>query len=500
MTVEASRRAWRFAGPLVVTLLLLTLLLYQHTVLYLVTLWNQLDVGEYAHGYLVLAISAYLIANNRRALFSLVPNPEYRALSVVVAASLLWLLAALVDVEMIQSLALLLLLLSLVWVVLGNQVIRLMTFPILFIGFAIPVWFPISPVLQNLTADAVFAAIRLLSIPALRQENMIVLPAGTLSVEEACSGLRYLLAALTLGALYAYLYYSSFRSRFVVILISAGAAILANILRVFIVVYLAYATDMQHPLVNDHLSLGWYLFAALLVILLIFDARLHKSRPMTESNANTELNELAPATCTSSPLNYFMLVAATALLVSAAPAAVYLTSHQSSADSSAMLSELPRESAGWLATEPVDNSWMPVYHGAINQMQSYKKNDDVIILYVGYYPVQKQGAELINDRNQISNKEQWRKIYSASHLQTAGSQKVLEQLLDDGTKKQLLIWYWYNVSGTVTTNKYEAKILQILGLLQGKPWGFVTAVAVEKNDDIDINRQVLKDFLLTFKR
>ena len=279
MSTGASRHGWRVAGPAVAALLLLAFGLYHETLLYLVGLWNQLKIGEYAHGYLVLAISAYLILRQRRTLTALTPCPHAWALLAVMAASLLWMLAALVDVQVLQTIGLLLLVLAIVWTVLGNRVTWALLFPILFIGFAIPIWFPLSPLLQDLTADAVFGVIRLLGVPALRQENVIVLPAGSLSIEEACSGLRYLLAALTLGTLYAYLNYKTFRARLVVVLIAAAAAVLANMVRVFIVVYLGYATDMQHPLVHDHLTLGWYLFGGLVVILLFLDARLHAHRP-----------------------------------------------------------------------------------------------------------------------------------------------------------------------------------------------------------------------------
>ena len=258
------RHAWSIAGISIIVLLLLALIFYQQTVLYLISLWNQYETGNYAHGYLVLAISLYLIVRNRGELALLRPCPNYRALPTVLVASLLWLMAVLVDVNMMQAVALLLLLLAIVWVLLGNQVIRKLSFPILFISFAIPIWFPLSPILQNLTADVVFWTIRLMEVPAARQDNMIMLPAGTFSVEEECSGLRYLLAALTLGTLYAYLNYRTLRARVIVVLVSTTAAVLANFMRVFIVVYLGYATDMQHPYVHDHLMLGWYLFGALI--------------------------------------------------------------------------------------------------------------------------------------------------------------------------------------------------------------------------------------------
>ena len=500
MNAEQMKKTWRLAGSSIATLLLLTLVLYQQTVLYLTGLWNQLASGEYAHGYLVLAISVYLIFNHKQKLSAFTPCPEYRALLMVMGASMLWMVATLVDVQMLQPVAFLILVLAIVWSVLGNQVIRLLAFPILFIAFAIPIWFPLSPILQNITADAVFGAIRLLSIPALRQDNMIVLPAGTFSIEEACSGLRYLLAALTLGTLYAYMNYSSLRARLIVVLVAASSAVLANILRVFIVVYLGYTTEMQHPLVGDHIALGWYLFAGLVVILLFFDAHLNKVSLTAKSIASDTPHETASTTCKNTPVYYFIFVMSVSLLVSTAPTVVYQVRHHSLNGSAKAVPELPQDTEGWLRTDMANDGWMPVYHGAINQSRLYKKNNDEVIFYVGYYPAQKQSEELINDLNHISTKDKWRSVYPRPHLQSLDNRQVLEQLLDNGARKQRLVWYWYNVAGTVTTNKYEAKVLQVLGLLTGKSWSFVAAAAIETNDDIDFARQVLKDFILSIEK
>ncbi len=505
MSAKQIKPTWRIAGPSIVMLLALMLIFYQQTVLYLISLWDQIRIGEYAHGYLVLAISVSLVLSNRKTLSALQPCPEYRAAVVVVATSMLWMVSALVNVEALQAVALLLLLLSLVWAVLGNRVTWVLAFPILFIGFAIPVWFPVSPILQNLTADVVFWLVRILGIPALRVQDMIVLPAGTLSIEEACSGLRYLLAALTLGTLYAYMNYSSFRARLTVVLIAAGSAVLANIVRVFIVVYLGYSTEMRSPLVKHHLMLGWYLFGGLVVLLLLLDTYLYRTRSLVEqkkssAQAEPEIIALAvaePAVCKTGLPYYFILIIGLGLVLSIAPIVVYWTSHQSPASSAVPV--LPAGVNGWSKTVAGNNGWMPVYHGAVNQKQAYQKNHRKVVLYVGYYPRQKQGVELINDLNHINNHTVWSVFYPRAHLQSMGNRPVLEQLLKRGVNNQRLVWYWYNVAGYITTNKYEAKMLQVLGLLTGKTWAYVTAVSTPVDGNIDSSRQVLKDFILSIK-
>ena len=313
-----------------------------------------------------------------------------------------------------------LLVLAVVWTVLGNRVARVLLFPILFIGFAIPIWFPLSPLLQDLTADAVFGVVRLLGIPAFREENVIALPAGSLSIEEACSGMRYLLAALTLGTLYAYLSYDTLRARLVVVLIAAAAAVLANMVRVFIVVYLGYATDMQHPLIHDHLawagtcSGGWWSFCCSSTPACSGIARL------LSPVAATQHSDGLSAACEKRPLQYLAVVVAGAALLSAGPAAVYGVHHQSHPENGRIELALPSGAGAWTGPVASDDDWMPEYHGAITRKQAYQKGSERVTLFIGYYPVQKQGEEVINDLNRISNEPRLADLLPEGPLATNG--------------------------------------------------------------------------------
>ena len=494
------RDAWRIAGFSIISLLVLTFVLYQQTVLYLIGIWNQLEIGNYGHGYLVLAISGYLIFDNRRRLLNLTPCPEYRAIVAVVFAAMLWMVAALVDIAVLQTVALLLLVLSIVWVLLGTRVTRLLVFPVLFIGFAIPIWFPLSPILQDLTADAVFWIIRIIEIPALRVDNMIVVPAGKFSIEEACSGLRYFLAALTLGMLYAYLNYVTFRSRLVVVLVSVGAAMLANVLRVFIVVYLGYTTDMQHPFVHDHLALGWYLFGGLIIVLLVIDTWLQRTRQHDANGtlAVAETTALKPGPCNKSKSQFFALILASAVFISVGPGIIFWISTQSRPDSYLVPVRLPLSSGEWSAMDDIEDDWSPQYHGAIDhKVVFHDKNNHEVHLYLGVYATQRQGEELINDLNKISDIKIWHIRYQRAKLYNIDGQQqqVLEQLLEKDDGMQRLVWYWYHVAEQDTVNKYEAKALQVLGLLKGKRQAAVVAVATKLDDDPEHARKILTRFV-----
>jgi exosortase A len=508
MTENNTRSGWPLASALITFLLLLIMILYQQTVIFLAAKWNDLANSEYAHGYLVLAISIYLIVYNRKRLAKLSPCPSYAILPLVFLAVLLWLVAVLVDVQTLETVGLLGVLFAVIWALLGYQVMIILAFPLLFIAFAIPVWFPLSPLLQDITADVVFWLMRVIEVPAFRQENMIAVPAGVFSVEEACSGLRYLLAALTLGSLYAYMNYVSLWGRVTVVFVAAGTALLANILRVFIVIYLGYSTEMQHPWVHDHLMLGWYLFGGLVAVLLFLDARFYRHASVLENAAAGKIAEKMSAeeasdsniSCRKGQLQYFIVAGLCAIILSIGPAIVYQQNNHQQLSGSDIKVTLPAGIEGWSGPMVSENDWTPQYHGAINAKADYLVRDKNVTLFMAYYPFQKQGVEVINDLNRISNNKIWQTKYPHSRVRSLPVHDVMEQVIEKNQNNKRLVWYWYNISGQLTVNKYEAKAMQLAGLLMGQPQAYMVAVSVPVGDDIEQAREFIKNIINDLQR
>ena len=511
MRNENIKPGWSLAATLIAFVLLLTMIFYQQTVWYLIGIWNEISIGEYAHGYLVLAISLYLVIYNRKRLAKLSPCPAYSVLPLVFLTVFLWLAAALVDVEMLQAVGLLAVVFTVTWALTGHQVMKVLAFPILFIGFAIPVWFPLSPLLQNITADVVFWIIRIIEVPAFRQENLITVPAGVFSIEEACSGLRYLLAALTLGSLYAYLNYVTLSGRVAVVLIAAATSLLANIIRVFIVVYLGYATEMQHPYVDDHLMLGWYLFGGLVAVLLFVDARFYRhasaiENTTAESTATGDVveemakeessiveNSNATISCQKGRSQYFIIAGLCVFVLSIGPVIVYQQNNQQQTSGPAINVVLPGGIEGWSGPKTSTNDWEPQYLGAISAKSDYRVRGENVSLFIAYYPFQKQGTEVINDLNRISNKKTWRTKYSHARYKHLQAFDVMEQVIENSKNEKRLVWYWYNIGGQLTVNKYKAKLLQLTGLLMGQPQAYMVAVSVPVKDDVEQSREFLQN-------
>lgn len=487
-------RCWQVSGPVLAILLCLLPVIYQDTVTSILELWSRVESGPYGHGFLVLAIACYLAWHRRDQLQRITPAPAAVALPVVAACVLAWLAAALVDIQLVQMVMLLPLVLSVAWAVSGARVARLLCFPVLFVLLALPVWSPLLPVLRLVTVTGAFALVHLAGITAHLQDYRVQLPSGQLSIEEACSGLNYLLSGLALGLLYARLYYRRTASRVLVVAIVALSAILANIMRVFIIVYVAYSTEMQHPLVRDHMMLGWYLFGALVLLLLAVDRMIfvNSTGPVIEPQPVIR-SRLADSTCYRSPRGFLLLVPLVLLLASG-PATAWWLKMQAVTDRASPL-QLPPGHAGWLGPDRNPDDWKPEYHGAVAASGGYQRAGERVQLYIGLYTSQHQGSELINDLNRITDDAVWQQAQPGRAVLAAGRYHLVETTLVNANDQRRLVWYCYRIAGRYTTSRPAAKLLQLLGLLQGRNRAALVAMAAEPGQDAARARQALQSFL-----
>jgi EpsI family protein len=346
--------------------------------------------------------------------------------------------------------------------------------------------------LQYVSAEGAFWLTRLFGIPAFLQDFIIHLPSGNLSIESACSGLHYLLAGVTLGVFYAWLNYRHLWHRILVVAVAASAAIFANVVRVFIVTWLAYRTDMQHPFVHDHLTLGWYLFGGLVFLLLVID--LLQGRHVIEKDNRPVVNE--GVVCKHSGGRRYAIYFMAALLVASGPlAARWVTGQVTPADE--QLLQLPGGTSGWRGQADESDSWQPVYRGAIPLRGVYRKDGGSVHLFVGYYPRQTQGAELINELNRIANRESWQVNSTAIIGPGQGQPHMIEAELESLDTDKRLVWYRYRVAGRYTTSAYVAKLLQVAGLLSGKPGASIIAMATDIHDDTRAARERLANFMIS---
>jgi exosortase A len=194
---------------LLVLALLAPFALYFGTVRSIVSIWNSSET--FAHGYVILPISLWLIWR-RRANFSLYPPQPYApALVLLALLGAGWLAAQLGEVQVVSQYTFVAMFPVAALALLGPRLAGSLAFPLLFLLFSVPFGEVFVGPLIQFTADFTVAAVRATGIPVLRSGTRFELPTGNWSVVEACSGVRYLISSITLGCLYAYLTYRSMR-------------------------------------------------------------------------------------------------------------------------------------------------------------------------------------------------------------------------------------------------------------------------------------------------
>lgn len=490
MTALQDNYRWPFALVLLGAALVLVVTLHAATFAHVVGVWNHWTGGEYyAHGYLVCLLSLYMIFQDRARLAALGPCPDAVALVALLFAMLMWLAGSLADVQLVTIVAILAMIMSIIWTLLGRAVAATLLFAVMIFLFALPVWSPLPARLQVLAADSAYVLARLAGIPALQQGQFIVLPAGSLEVAKSCSGLSYLLAALTLGVFYAWMYYRSIAGGIVVLLLAGLAAISANILRITILVYLGYTTGMTHPMIAAHFNLGWYLFGGIALVFMLVDAFLLRRRAPAPGGAPVA-DRTVPA-CDTGRARLMLVTGCMILLLVSAPLLVrQLDARQ--AGPTAML-QLPAGLGGWVGPVVSMESWQPAYQGAELYRQDYVHGGERVTLCIADYPRQVQGRELVNYRNSIADPENWRQ--TDTRQISAGGHTVYESMLQSRTGARRIVWYWYRVAGRNSLDPGMVKLYQLLGRLGGSDRAALVSIAAAGNDNVPAARERLRQFL-----
>lgn len=255
----------RMQAALLGLAMLAPFLLYFGTASSMVSIWNSSET--FAHGYVILPISLWLIWR-RRENFALIPTrPWPPALVLLAMLGAGWLAARMGDVQVVMQYAFVAMFPVLAVALFGPRLAGSLAFPLLFLLFAVPFGEIFVDPLIHFTADFTIAAVQATGIPVLRNGTRFELPTGSWSVVEACSGIRYLISSITLGCLYAYLTYRSLLKRAVFIGLSILVPILANGARAFMIVMIGHSSGMELATGVDHIIYGWLFFGLIMFVM-----------------------------------------------------------------------------------------------------------------------------------------------------------------------------------------------------------------------------------------
>lgn len=463
----ANNIGWRVALPLTIAVIAIILAIYWRTAESIVAIWSRSET--FAHGFLIVPISIVLVWAKRRELAKRVPAPDALGLAMLAGAGLAWLLASAGEVQVVQQYAMTAMIAAAVVAVAGRRVALALAFPLGFLFFGVPVGEVLIPPLMDWTAHFTVVALRLTGIPVFQQGDYFTIPSGTWSVVEGCSGLRYLIASITVGTLYAYLNYRRFWKRAAFVALSVIVPIIANGLRAYMIVMIAHLSDMRLALGVDHLIYGWVFFG--LVIFLLFWLGSYWRDPVRSASRDAAVPLPGPLR-RSSARTAGSAVAAIAIAAAWPLWAAQLDRMGEASGAPALAS--PAGASGWrLDPTPLTN-WRPRYSGASASLFNvYRKGDRPVALYLGYYAHPRRGAQLVTTTNvMVAQKDPvWQQIGQSlrpEDLGRGGPVKIRETRLRSAGQS-LLAWDWFRIAGHDISNPYLAKLLLARERLLGHP-------------------------------
>jgi exosortase len=140
--------------------------------------------------------------------------------------------------------------------------------PLLYLYFLVPFGDFLTPKLQDVTTWFIRYGVDILGIPAYIDGYIIEIPEGSFFVAEACAGLRFLIASIAFGALYALLMYRSPVRRILFMLASVIVPVIANGFRALGIVSLGHVLGSAEAAAADHVLYGWIFFSIVILILI----------------------------------------------------------------------------------------------------------------------------------------------------------------------------------------------------------------------------------------
>lgn len=231
--------------------------------------WNTND--NYSHGFLVPFITVYLIWNIRDKLSVTPIRPSYMGLYLLIGSLVFFIITNIGAELFTMRFSIIIVLLSGVYFLLGQDMLRMVYIPILYLIFMIPfpaiIWNKIAFPLKIFATAIAVNVIKIIQIPVYSEGNIIHLTNTSLEVVDACSGLRSLVSLLALSAAFALISNLTKVRRIVLFLSAVPIAIVLNIFRLTITAVLArkYGPQVAQGFLHD--VSGMFIFVIALLIL-----------------------------------------------------------------------------------------------------------------------------------------------------------------------------------------------------------------------------------------
>jgi len=476
---EVINKAWRLQGAALAALILLILLAFRRDVAEMVMVWWIYPT--YSHAFLILPISLWLVWEKRAQLRETQPVAEPHALWALPIMLFLWWMGELSTINELKQFAIVGIVIAAIVAMLGRPVSKTIWFPALYLFFMVPTGQYLIAPMQRFATKFADVGLTLLNIPHYTHGTFIDLSNGMFEVAEACAGLRFMIATVALGVIFAYI---SFRKWYKIALFMLSCVIIpliGNGLRVLGIIVLAHYTNNQYGAGVDHVIYGWGFNIAILLALFLVGSFFrdhindHIAKEVTWSGSDSLTKTLA-------------VFATAVILIFGLPAYASWRDSGQAADVSVLVK--PMTLPGWHSVQPIGD-WSPDYAAmAVRLTLSFAPNGSAatepVDLYVGYYTNARAGHELTAHINHLWNAKTMTLLTSRRvSAQMKGRLLQMQELIITSPVARRVIWSTYWIDGHFTPSSFLTKLLQVPAALSGHEGQAIIAVStiVDTNDN-----------------
>ncbi len=276
MIPAAARPAWITAAACLVLLCAA----FHQEVAAAVHVWNRSTA--YGHCWLVLPIVAWLLWERRPLLGGAVRPAAWPALAAIPVV-LVWVVADWLGLMEGRQLALVGFAELLLIACLGWRLWWSLAAAFLYLVFLVPFGAFLTPALQRFTTGFILGGLTLLDIPFQADTFQITIPEGVFYVAEACAGLRFLIASVAFGVVYAVTIFRSPWRRAAFIAVSCVVPVVANGFRGLGIVLLGHTLGSAEAGAADHLIYGYVFFSFIILMLALSGLPFRQDVPLADA-------------------------------------------------------------------------------------------------------------------------------------------------------------------------------------------------------------------------
>lgn len=414
--------------------------------------WLWVSTDTYMHGMFVLPLVAMMAVQMDKPNFSRNPLPLLPAALISVMWSGALLVASQSMINVLEQLVFIALIPMLVLFKAGWRYLWFYRVPLTLCFLCIPFGDFLVPYLQSITADMSVWMLRLVGVPVLHNGWYISISAADFRVAEACSGINFLISTFVVSVFYAFTYMQKSYKRVVFMGLGVLVPLIANGIRVFLIIMVAHWGNVEAATGFDHLVYGWIFFVVILAIL--FAVGHFWSDPVPAHENKMQYIDLIKGRPSKGVAALLLLLVPTVI------ASGYLDGKaeklQQNYDSKVRVKTL----------EFVNDPLGAKFPYADDVEKTYK---DGMFRVVATYITEASGKKLISYENQLFNKEVW-SIQSQSRVSDKDGMWDKFVLVDLKGRKSVL-YRRYVVDGSFIVGGINVKLSQTISRLLGRDFG-----------------------------